>query len=241
MKTAGIVGGLGPGSTPVYRRRLLEEFRRRRPGRGDAPIVVDSLDVPTLFAFLEAQDLAGLARYFASSLERLARAGAAAGAVASNTPHVVFDEIRRLSPIPLVSIVEAARDAALARGFARLGLFGTRFTMEGRFYPDVFAPSSLTLVLPPPEERGVVHAVYVHELLENVFREESKERLLAIAHGMRERDGIEALILGGTELPLLLADASYGGLPVLDTARIHVEALADLLWPRGSAAPGAGG
>ena len=85
-----------------------------------------------------------------------------------------------------------------------------------------------------------MHEVYVNELLNDVFRDESRERLLAIAHGMRERDGIEALILGGTELPLLLSDASYGGLPVLDTARIHVEAFADLLWPQGPAVTGAG-
>jgi aspartate/glutamate racemase len=83
VRTAGIVGGLGPGSTPVYRRLLHEEFLRRRPGCGDAPIVVDELGVPTLFGFLEAQDLAGLARYFADSVERLARSGAAAAVVAS--------------------------------------------------------------------------------------------------------------------------------------------------------------
>jgi aspartate racemase len=219
----------------VYRRLLGAEFGRRRPGRGDAPVVVDELDVPTLFGFIEKRDLRGLARHFADSVERLARAGAAAAVVASNTPHVAFDAIRRLSPIPLLSIVETAADAAEARGLRRLGLFGTRFTMDGRFYPDVFGPRGLALVVPSPGERAVVHDVYVNELLENVLREESRERLLAIARGMRARDGIEALVLGGTELPLLLSESSYGGLPVLDTARIHVEAFADLLWPESGA------
>ena len=233
MKIAGIVGGLGPGSTVVYYKLLLEAFRSRRPGHGDAPILIDSLDVQTLFSFVQKNDLAGLARYLVSSVERLARGGATAGIVASNTPHIVFDEIRRLSPIPLVSIVEAAAAAAEERGLRRLGLFGTRFTMEGTFYPAVFGPRGLTLVVPSPDERAVVHGIYVNELLENVFREESRERLLAIAREMRARDGIEAVILGGTELPLLLTDPSYDGLPFFDTARIHVEAFADVLWPRG--------
>lgn len=234
MKIAGIVGGLGPESTIAYYRMLHEAYRARGPGRGDAPVVIDSLDVRTLFAFLEAKDLEGLARYFASSVERLARAGAAAAAVSSNTPHVVFDELRRLSPIPLVSIVEAAAEAAEKRSLRRLGLFGTRFTMEGTFYPDVFNRRALTLVLPAPGERALIHGVYVTELLRNVFREESRARLLAIAETLHTRDGIDAVILGGTELPLLLPEASYGGLPFLDTARIQVEALADLLWPPGA-------
>ena len=186
MKIAGIVGGLGPGSTPVYRRLLREEFGRRRPGRGDAPIVVDELDVPTLFGFIEADDLAGLARYFADSVERLARSGAAAAVVASNTPHVAFDAIRRLSPIPLVSILETAADAAQARGLRRLGLFGTRFTTEGAFYPDVFGRRGLTLVVPSADERAVVHGVYVNELLENVFAR-NRGRASCDARGPRAR------------------------------------------------------
>lgn len=231
MESAGIVAGIGPESTIAYYRFLFAAYRRRR-GEGRSPhLVLDSIDVDRLLAFVAAGERAALVDYLLESLGRLARAGADAGLLAANTPHLVFDEVRAASPIPLVSIVEAARDEARSRGLARLGLFGTRFTMEADFFPEVFRASALTIVVPRAEERALVHEIYTGELLKSVYREDSRARLLALADVLRERDGIDGLVLGGTELPLLLTVDSHRGLPLLDTTRIHVEALANLLWP----------
>ncbi|HEX3701768.1 MAG TPA: amino acid racemase [Vicinamibacterales bacterium] len=218
----GVVGGIGPESTVEYYRLLIAGHRARH-GDGSSPaIVINSLDATRLLD-LAANDLEGLTGYLAGAVERLARAGATIGLLASNTPHIVFEAVQRRSPIPLVSIVEAAREAVQRRGFARVGLFGTRFTMDGRFYPDVFARAGIDLIVPREDERTFVHDIYVNELLENVFRSETRDRLVAIVDAMRVRDGVEAVILGGTELPLILREETAAGVPLLDTTRIHVQ------------------
>ena len=91
--------------------------------------------------------------------------GRSVGLLAANTPHIVFDEIRRRSPIPLVSIVEATCEAARPLGLKRLGLFGTRFTMQGNFYPDVFSEAEIALVVPQPDEQAYIHDKYMGELV----------------------------------------------------------------------------
>jgi aspartate racemase len=156
-------------------------------------------------------------------LERLARAGVDFGVIAANTPHIVFDELQKRSSIPLLSIVEATRDEARARGLKKVGLFGTRFTMQGQFYTDVFLRAGIQIIVPNEEEQAYIHEKYLGELLHDIFSSETREGLLAIVDRLRERDDIEGLILGGTELPLILGDASHNGVPFLDTTRIHVD------------------
>jgi aspartate racemase len=105
----------------------------------------------------------------------------------------------------------------------RVGLFGTRFTMQAGFFTRVFAKAGIAVVTPEPAEREVVHEKYMDELVRGSFLDATRERLLAIAQRMRRDDGIEALILGGTELPLLFRQPP-ADLPMLDTGRLHVEA-----------------
>lgn len=223
MKTVGVIGGIGPESTVEYYRLLIAAYRERRPDGSYPPIIINSIDMKRMLDLIAAGELAEVADYLAGELERLARAGADVGLLASNTPHVVFDELRRRSNIPLVSIVETACAAAKAMGLRRLGLFGTRFTMRGRFYPGVFSEEGITLVPPDEDEQAFIHDKYMGELVRGVFLPETRERLLAIVDRLIGREGIEGLILGGTELPLILRDDTHRGIPLLDTSRIHVK------------------
>jgi aspartate racemase len=223
MKRLGIVGGIGPESTVVYYRQIVAAGRQRLAGASPA-VLINSIDVQMVLRLAEDDPVPGLRDYLLSEIGVLARAGASLALIAANTPHIVFDEVRQRSPIKLVSIVEATRDAARERGFNRLALFGTKFTMQGRFYPDVFSRSRIELVLPREDERAYIHAIYVEELLKNVFRPETRERLLAIVDLMKDRDQVQAVILAGTELPLLLTNESTSSLPLLDTTEIHVRA-----------------
>jgi aspartate racemase len=226
MKIAGIIGGLGPESTVEYYRLIIDTYRER-VGDGSYPqLIINSVNMRRVVDLISAGAFAEVADFLAGEVRKLAMAGADFAALSANTPHVVFDEIERASPLPLISIVEATCDEAQALGLKRLGLFGTRFTMQGRFYPEAFSRRGLQLAVPGEEEQDYVHDKYMNELVKGVFLPETRERLLAIAGRMKERDSVEGLILGGTELPLILHQ-SDSAMPFLDTARIHVRAIVE--------------
>ncbi len=229
MKTLGIVGGIGPESTIEYYRFILEGYRAR-VADGSAPhLIIDSLDVNHGIALLDANDLAGLTNYTSESVERLARAGAEIALIAANTPHLVFDQVEQRSPIPMLSIVQAACEHARDLGLQRLGLLGTGFTMRARFFPDAFARAGLELIAPNDAEQAIIHEKYIHELLKNQFRPETRSALLTIIERMRDAEKIEAILLAGTELPLLLRGAEPAGVRFLDTTLIHVQAAVDAI------------
>ena len=160
-----------------------------------------------------------------TEVEKLAMAGVDFAAFASNTPHIVFKAVQERSRVPLLSIVEATCARVKELGLTRVGLFGTRFTMQGTFYPEVFSREGITLIVPDEEDRAFIHEKYMSELLKNVFLPETRDSMISIANNLKEQHAIEALILGGTELPLLLRDAPSAGMPLLDTTRIHVDRL----------------
>ena len=149
---------------------------------------------------------------------------------ALSPPHIVFDDITRQSPIPLISIVEATCQEAQTFGLKRLGLFGIRATMQGQFYPDVFSNAGISLLTPEPAEQDYIHDKYMNELVPGVMRPETRDHLLRIVDRMKEEDGIDGVILGGTELSLILNTPQHNGIPFLETTQIHVKrAVAELL------------
>ena len=161
MKKVGIVGGMGPESTIDYYRSMVAQYQKCVRDESYPSIIVNSIDLKRLLDGVAEGDLVGVTDYLVEAVELLARAGADFGLLAANTPHIVFDEVSRRSTIPLISIVEAACAAAKATDRKRLGLFGARFTMEGRFYPDVFSRSSITLVVPEASEQAWIHEKYI--------------------------------------------------------------------------------
>jgi aspartate racemase len=133
--------------------------------------------------------------------------------------------VQRRSPIPLISIVEATCAEAKKREIRRAGLLGTRFTMQASFYPDVFSSEGITVIVPHEDEQAYIHEKYVGELLKNTCLPETREKLLEIIQRMKEQEQIQGVILGGTELPLLLREDTASGIPLLDTTQIHVRAV----------------
>ena len=163
MKTVGMIGGIGPESTVEYYRSIIAMYRQQKRDGSYPSIIINSIDLKKMLDLIEANELAKLTEYLVGEVQKLARAGADCGLLAANTPHIVFDEIRRGSPIPLVSIVEATCQATKALGLRRLGLFGTRFTMQGGFYPDVFSKEGITLAVPEEDEQAYIHDKYMSE------------------------------------------------------------------------------
>jgi aspartate racemase len=230
MKTVGMIGGIGPESTIEYYRLLIAAYRRRIPDGSYPPIIVNSIDLNKVVGLMEANELDKVTELLVAEIHKLAKAGAQCGFLAANTPHIVFDEISRQSPIPLVSIVEATCQAARAHGLRKLGLLGTRFTMRGQFFPKVFSKAGITLVVPDLDQQTYIHDKYMNELVKGIILPATRAGLLEIVDRLKEQERIDGLILGGTELPLILGDVTDQGVPFLDTTRIHAEAVAAQAW-----------
>ena len=230
MKTVGIIGGIGPESTIEYYRGIIAGYRQRQTDGSYPSIIINSIDLTRLLGPVTANELDKATDYLVNEVQKLARAGADFGVIAAGTPHIIFDAIRKRSPIPLMSIVEATCEAAVKLKLKRIALFGTRFTMQGRFYPDVFSKAGITLVMPEANEQAYIHDKYMNDLVNGIILPETRGRLLAILDQMKKREGVEGLILGGTELSLILRDPEHNGIPILDTTKIHVASIvAELL------------
>jgi len=232
MPIAGLVGGLGPESTIDYYRRILQEWRRAELG-GAPSLMIDSLDAQYVLQLVQ-QNHAALAEYLLESVGRLAAAGADFAAITANTPHIVFDQLASRSPVPLISIVDVCAAEARTRGFGHVALLGTRFTMEAPFYRAVFAQHGVNIVSLSEADKAVIHAIYTSELLEGVFLDESRQLVHTIVESLMKLRPVDAVVLGGTELPLLLQSDIVGGVPALNTTALHAAAIVARLRAPGS-------
>lgn len=224
MNRLGIIGGIGPESTIDYYRLLISLYRERKNDGSYPSIIINSINMKRMLDNISAGELDQVAAYILNEIKNLASAGAEIGVIASNTPHIVFDKINLQSPIPLISIVEAACHKAKSFDLKKAGLFGTMFTMQGGFYKDLFSKNSIEVIVPDVKEQEYIHYKYMNELVNGIISEETKKNILKITDSLINEHGIDCLILGGTELPLLLKDKFYRGIRLLDTTRIHVEA-----------------
>src|SRR6185295_1877183 len=150
MKTLGLIGGIGPESTIEYYRLLIEGFREKSNGEYPS-IIINSVDLKRLLAWMAETKLDQVAEYLSLEIERLHRAGADFAALASNTPHIVFDQLREKSPLPLISIVESTCERTQSLRLKTVALLGTRYTMQASFYPQVFARAGIQLITPNNE------------------------------------------------------------------------------------------
>jgi len=225
----GVVGGTGPESTIDYYRRFLTTWRRRGPEGTYPRLIINSVEGGAVIRGLGEGRFDDVAAILGEAVDQLAAAGAQAALLASNASHLTYDRVAARSPIPLIHILDVTRAAAQAGGHRRLGLFGARFVMESTLYPDRFAGSGIEIVVPSEADRAWIGRIYLEELVQGVILGETRDRLVAIAGELRDRGEIDALVLGGTELALILTEPSYAGLPILNTAQIHVEAAVDWL------------
>ncbi len=223
MKTVGIIGGIGPESTIEYYKLIVSACLVCNRDGNYPQIIINSINMKQMLDLIGGNRLDEVTGFLADEIEKVARAGADFALLASNTPHIVFDRLQEKSSLPLVSIVAAACEQAKSLGFKRVGLFGTKFTMQSGFYNDVFSAQAISVVTPSEDEQDYIHTKYMDELVRGIIRSETRSQLIDIAQKLKARHKVDALILGGTELPLILKETDDVGMPLLDTTRIHVE------------------
>lgn len=228
MLKLGLIGGTGPESTVMYYRGIIRGVGERLGGEVLPPLTIDSLSPFEVFRYCGSGDLEGLTEYLLGAVQNLAASGAEVAAMTAATTHIVFDEVRERSPIPLVSMVEATVAEAKARGTERVGLMGTRFTMENDFFVTPFTDAGISVTLPNPAEITLIQERIASELEHGIVTDSTRTEFVDIIADLKRAGGIEQLILGCTELPLILND-EVSPVATLDPVDAHMRALVDLI------------
>ncbi len=222
MKTIGLIGGMSWESTAHYYRAINRETVARLGGLHSAPLIVHSVDFAPIAALQEAGDWDEAGRQLASIASGLESAGAGLVALATNTMHIVADQIIGAIDIPFIHIADPTATALREDGFETVGLLGTRFTMEMGFYRDRLAESGLVSLIPEVDRTNLNGIIY-EELCRGIVREESRRIYVSAIEKLAAR-GAEAVILGCTEIAMLIDD-DVSPLPVYDTTELHARAL----------------
>ncbi len=231
MKKIGIIGGIGPESTQMYYSEIINLYRER--SRGQLPeIIIYSVNMEEMKRYLEVKDMNLLVAMLSEKVDKLVRAGADFVAMASNTPHIVYDELSRKSKVPMISIVdEAAKYCRSITKNKKVGLLGTGFTMKADFYPETFKKYNLCIVLPDGNEQEYIHEKIFAELALGIINEETKEKFIEIAGSMVKKYSIDTLVLGCTELPLIF-DREHFKLHYVNTVTMHVKSIIDFCFQK---------
>jgi len=222
MKKIGLIGGLGPESTLDYYSGIINPFKAGFKDNGFPEIIVNSLNLRKYLTLAEKNRWDEVAADLIREIKVLEAAGADFGAIASNTPHKVFDQVQDQTTLPLLSIVEAACEFARGKKLNRLCLLGTRFTMGSDFYQKIFKKHDIELVVPDEQDQDFIQVKLFSEIEFGIIKPETQSRFLQIYQKIRDKHHTEGLILGCTELPLIFKpediDEAY-----LDTTAIHID------------------
>ncbi|MCL1805967.1 MAG: amino acid racemase, partial [Clostridiales bacterium] len=177
-----------------------------------------------MLSYIEREDWNSLTEMLVGAISNLKAAGAQFAAIASNTPHIVFDRIERLSPLPLVSIVDETIAYAQAKGVKKAVVIGTRFTMRSGLYAKAFSKINIATVTPSEDEQEEIHGIIFPKLEDGIVDFDDKSRLIALANRLISGHNADALVLGCTELPLMIKENDMDAL-ILNTTQIHIDAI----------------
>lgn len=221
MKTLGLIGGMSWESTALYYRHINRTIQQRLGGLHSARLNLISLDFDDIAQRQREEDWAGMTEILVQAAQRLEATGAQAILIGTNTMHKVAHEVAACVSVPLLHIADATAQAAILRGCSTVALLGTRFTMEQRFYRDHLAQHGVRCVIPGAAERAEVHRVIFEELCRGEIRTESRHKLSDMVQDLVAQ-GAQAVVLGCTELPMILG-AEDANVPVLDTTLLHAQ------------------
>jgi len=224
MKKVGIVGGMAPASTVDYYSGIIQGVRAKTGDDNYPQIVIDSVNMTQMLSFFDNKDWDALVNMLVGAIKNLANAGAGFAAIASNTPHIVFDKVQKQSVLPLISIVDATCQYARSKGCKKVLVIGTRFTMSSGFYSEAFGKYGITAIVPSANEQSVIHGIIFPKLEDGIVVPEDKLKMLEVVNGLMMEQHADALVLGCTELPLMIKDGDIDSL-ILNTTQIHIEAI----------------
>ena len=217
----GLIGGIGPAATDFYYRRMISTFARKN---ATLELTIVHADTPTLLSNLARNDAAAQTAIYSRLTNRLVSAGAECVGVTSIAGHFCIDNFKALSPLPVVDMVVEVSRAIEARGLKRIGVLGTRTVMETRFYGRI---ASAEIVPPNEPDLEDVHQAYISMAASGLVTAEQRSIFHAVSHRLLGNQGVEAIMLGGTDLALAFNEQTTD-FPLIDCAGIHADAIARL-------------
>ncbi|MTI96930.1 MAG: amino acid racemase [Firmicutes bacterium] len=228
MKKLGLVGGIGPASTLDYYKGIIDVFRMKTAEGNYPQIIIDSINLAEMYDLAAKKQWDLFTCRLVDSIKNLAAGGAEFAAMAANTAHIVFDEVKGKAPLPLISIVDETCKYALSKNCKSVVIFGTAFTMSSGLYTNAFTKYGIDAFIPTENEQKAIHDIIFPNLQEGIVLPEDKKTIMQIADRMIAEQKADALILGCTELPLIIKNDDLDAL-LLDTTQIHIEAIVDYM------------
>lgn len=230
MKRAGMIGGLGPESTVDYYQSFIRKYQERMNSKQTLPeLFINSINMYNIFHYISEGQMEALIDYVGDAAEKLENIGADFVVISANTPHIVFDEVQKKVNVPMISIVDSTYDKAETLGLQKVGLLGTKFTMEHDFFKKPFLAGQKKIVVPSEGDQQFMHKRIVDELENGIVKQETKEAFLKIINNMIEEEQLDGLILGCTELPMILNEKDVD-IELLNTTEIHVDQMVEQLF-----------
>ena len=227
MKKIGLVGGTGPESTLMYYRELNTEIDRITDGRAMPDIAIESVNFTRAWNYVTEENYDLLADYLYEKLDALDRGGSEVISLTAVTMHVVYDELAYRFDKPIVSIPKTVADEIVSKGIKKIGLLGTIFTMEKDYMKKDLQKAGVEVIVPCEEDRKLVAQRIFEELEKGIVKESTLKELTDVINRMKDKDGIEGVILGCTELPLIL-NSDNCPVACFDAVKIHIRKLIDL-------------
>ncbi len=227
MKKIGLVGGTGPESTIMYYKELNSKIDEATGCKTMPELSIESVNFRKAWELVATKQTEKLADYLSEKVNLLAESGAEVIALTAATMHMVFDEVESKTNVSLVSIPKAVCDNAVKKGYKKVGLLGTIFTMEQDFMKKDLLRAGIDVIVPDKADRELIAKRILEELEVGIVKESTLKEFNEVIQKMQEMYGIEAVVLGCTELPLILNDENCV-LPCLDSVAIHIEQLIEL-------------
>ena len=223
MKTLGLIGGTTWVSTVDYYRQINQQVNKKLGGLSSAKILLYSVNFAEFNPPTDPNEWGEITQKFSDISQNLEKAGADCIAFCANTPHIIADDIQRIIGIPIINIAEETAKAVSKHNFKKVGLLGTRITMEQPFYKEKLLKYGITVVVPEFEERKFIHSSILDEMAKEIFKEETKQKYLKIINQL-VLEGVEGIVLGCTEIPILIKQED-SPVPLFDTTLIHASAI----------------
>lgn len=235
MKQIGIIGGLGPESTVEYYQSIIKKYQEKKDSLKVLPeLYINSINMYNIFKYISEERMDELIEYLGNAARKLELLDVDGIIIAANTPHLVFEEVQKQVEVPMLSIVDATVEAAESQGAESIGLLGTKFTMEQDFFKKPFTEKGKNIYVPDESTQQYLHEKIVSELENGIVNPETKKEFERITRKMVEQHKLDTVILGCTELPMILSEKDFS-IPLLDTMQVHVDKVVDFMFEESKA------